>query len=370
VTRADAAPAEWAADELETLEACPVCHSPHATVLHDRLKDYVFSAAGGHWRLVSCGGCGVAYLNPRPSPATIGRAYATYYTHGGTTPPRGARLGVKAWLRRALANGYRDAIYGTRLRPTLGPLGALVAQLSPSFRNAIENESPGLVGVRPKRLGQSKVLDVGCGNGLSLLRARDAGWHAIGVEPDPDAVATASARGMEVIAPRIDDVPASFNGSFERILLSHVIEHVHDPLAMLRHCHRLLEPGGTLWMETPNLSSFGHASFGADWRGLEPPRHLVLFRPDSLEALLKEAGFDRIRHSRPREVWVYLFHHSIETQRKRVAEESTAVAAPPTSAETLAHYLRRARDAVSRTPAQAEFITVVATAHSPPLPTP
>ena len=44
------------------------------------------------------------------------------------------------------------------------------------------------------------------------------------------------------------------------------------------------------------MGSFGHARFGADWRGLEPPRHLVLFNNNSLEKVLDDAGFTDVEH--------------------------------------------------------------------------
>jgi len=78
---------------------------------------------------------------------------------------------------------------------------------------------------------------------------------------------------------------------YRHITLSHVIEHVHDPLKLLRQCFELLAPGGRLWLQTPNLRSLGHAVFGPAWRGLEPPRHLVLFDRATLMAALAGAGF-------------------------------------------------------------------------------
>jgi 2-polyprenyl-3-methyl-5-hydroxy-6-metoxy-1,4-benzoquinol methylase len=78
---------------------------------------------------------------------------------------------------------------------------------------------------------------------------------------------------------------------FDVITLSHVIEHVHDVGGTLRACHRLLKPGGRLWLETPNVAALGHKVFGVNWRGLEAPRHLVLFSAPALKQLLQDAGF-------------------------------------------------------------------------------
>lgn len=80
---------------------------------------------------------------------------------------------------------------------------------------------------------------------------------------------------------------------FDVITLNHVIEHVSDPIELLRSCYRLLKLGGQLWLQTPNIDSLGSRRYGRHWRGLEPPRHLVLFDPVSLRSALHQAGFQR-----------------------------------------------------------------------------
>jgi SAM-dependent methyltransferase len=79
--------------------------------------------------------------------------------------------------------------------------------------------------------------------------------------------------------------------TYDAVTMSHVIEHLHDPVSALQEVRRILKPGGTLWIVTPNVESIGHRRFGVNWRGLEPPRHLVLFSGASLAEALDRAGF-------------------------------------------------------------------------------
>jgi SAM-dependent methyltransferase len=83
------------------------------------------------------------------------------------------------------------------------------------------------------------------------------------------------------------------DGSFDAVVLSHVVEHVADPLALLAACRRLLRPGGTLALATPNIDSRGHERFGAAWLHLDVPRHLFLFSRSGLAALFARVGFER-----------------------------------------------------------------------------
>jgi predicted SAM-dependent methyltransferase len=104
------------------------------------------------------------------------------------------------------------------------------------------------------------------------------------------AVAVARSRGLDVRLGSIDELyPAE--QQFDMITLSHVIEHVCNPIAVLKKCHRLLKTNGRIWIETPNLASIGHTIFKAHWLGLDPPRHLVLFTPSSLRVILQQVGF-------------------------------------------------------------------------------
>ena len=279
-----ASPGDWPRDELESVPRCPVCAESRRTVLHRGLSDRVFFCAPGVWTLHRCLDCGTAYLDPRPNTDSIGRAYARYYTH--SAPADG--LAVPALRRRRrrleLRNGYLNAKFGYDLQPC-DPAGE--RRLSPRRRIQADR----VVRHLPKPAGPGRLLDLGCGNGAFLLQMRAAGWEVEGIEPDPESVASARAAGLNVrqgvLQP--DSYPPEY---FDALTLSHVIEHLHDPPDTLRLCHRILKPGGRLWVATPNLASLGHARFGADWFALDPPRHLAIFTPASLRLAMRRAGFE------------------------------------------------------------------------------
>lgn len=277
---------EWADKDLEAVVSCPVCNGSDREPLHAGLTDNVFFVAPGAWNLWQCQTCGAAYLDPRPTEASIGRAYESYYTHQDSPSPPGPGSFTQR-LRAALGNGYRNARYGTQLYPAL-KLGNVIAKLMPPLRAPNDQHFRWL----PNASASRNVLDVGCGSGEWLEVARSAGWTVFGVEPDPASRKLAEAKGIKVwqaLDAASRDLPP-----LDYIVLSHVIEHVHDPLALLRSCYDLLRPGAGIYIDTPNIDAIGHQIWGRNWRGLETPRHLVLFGRSSLSHALNHAGFRNI----------------------------------------------------------------------------
>ena len=275
----------WPPEDLEHVARCPVCGASERTLLHGNLTDRVFFCAPGVWTLYACGNCGSGYLDPRPTPASIGRAYSQYFTHSEGYHAPTDTLSVVRRLRRALANGYRNRKFGTRARlATI--FGVPLAYLVPGMRENLDIPFR----YAPKPIAGARLLDIGAGNGDFLELARSAGWKVQGVEPDAKAAAVCRARKLDVRIGGIEQL-AEERECFDYITISHVIEHVHDPRRLLASAFDLLKPGGCLFIDTPNIDAFGHTRYGDAWPGLDPPRHLVLFNWRSLEYILHNTGF-------------------------------------------------------------------------------
>lgn len=335
----------WPQKGLEAVAACPLCGTPERVLLHAGLSDRVFGVAPGTWSLWQCAGCRSAYLDPRPTPATIGTAYAGYYTHSPEDHPVIRRKGrIRSWLHD-LYNGYQNARYGLDRQPSLAS-GRWLLPLVPSLRAAADAECRHL----PR--GGGRLLDVGCGNGGFLWLARQAGWECRGLDFDEGAIAACRARGLDAQVGSVETL-APDEGCYDVITMSHVIEHVHDPVTTLAAVHRLLVPGGMLWLDTPNLDSLGHARFGPAWRDLDPPRHLMLFSQGSLERSLRQTGFQGLRQR-----WrgmstfdVYATSEAIEQGRD--TSSASYGGAPPVSA-----VLAELREMLQ--PKRREFLTYLA----------
>ncbi|MGH8211224.1 MAG: class I SAM-dependent methyltransferase, partial [Steroidobacteraceae bacterium] len=261
---------------------CPVCADPRRRLEQADVRDTAFAAAPGVWQLQRCQGCQALYLDPRPDRASIHLAYRNYYTHAAASR---AGDGLLSWMKAALTNGYRNRVFATSLRPSVAA-GSIVMPLFPARAASIRREDRGIG--RAGGPGR-RVLDVGCGNGQFLSWAREWQWECHGVEMDAAAAQIARDRGISILGSQLEELAPEHGGSFDAITLSHVIEHVYDPVDVLRRCHQLLKPGGYLWLETPNTDSLGYALYGAHWRGLEAPRHLALLNFASLRWSLERA---------------------------------------------------------------------------------
>lgn len=280
-------PSKWPVGGLEAVISCPLCGSSDRSLAYAGLKDYFFECAPGEWSLYQCQQCKSGYLDPRPNQQTIGLAYSKYYTHQSYDVATGRLRGIWHGLR----NDYLLAKFGVQSPNLLWP-GRWLLQLFPIGRQGIDTA----LARNLERLSgiQAKLLDVGCGNGNFLEFARRAGWQVRGLDFDPVAVAAARARGLDVLEGTIGLLDGE-SECYDRITLSHILEHVYDPWEILSSCYRLLKPGGVLWLETPNMNGNGRAAFGQYWRGLEPPRHLHLFSRKCLWDKISEIGFVDIR---------------------------------------------------------------------------
>jgi 2-polyprenyl-3-methyl-5-hydroxy-6-metoxy-1,4-benzoquinol methylase len=117
------------------------------------------------------------------------------------------------------------------------------------------------------------------------------GWQVAGLDSSPDAVRNVREQlGLEAYLGSLPH-PALAPCSFEVVTMWHALEHVHQPLRILREAYRLLVPGGCLVVAVPNFDSHTRAWFGEHWFGLDLPRHLTHFTAETLGSMLLAAGF-------------------------------------------------------------------------------
>jgi 2-polyprenyl-3-methyl-5-hydroxy-6-metoxy-1,4-benzoquinol methylase/glycosyltransferase involved in cell wall biosynthesis len=140
-----------------------------------------------------------------------------------------------------------------------------------------------------------RLLDIGCGAGHFLKVASAQGWGAHGTEIAASAFEHLSRYGIKTFQGELQAAryPADF---FDVVYCSEVVEHLPDPLSLLRESARILRPGGLLYLTTPNFNSLSRRLLGARWRVI-CKEHVCYFTPRLLTRLLRDAGFGRVRRA-------------------------------------------------------------------------
>ncbi|MDQ6996161.1 MAG: class I SAM-dependent methyltransferase [Mariprofundus sp.] len=138
------------------------------------------------------------------------------------------------------------------------------------------------------------LLDVGCSSGSSLQVALDFGFGVVkGVEPAQAPAETAISNGFDVTVGFLEDACYK-DSSFDVILLFEVIEHLPEPLPLIKEIHRILKPGGILLLSTGNALSWTANVLGARWTFFsmqEHGGHISFFSPQSIRILAELTKF-------------------------------------------------------------------------------
>jgi len=227
---------------FERVDQCPGCGSNEIRLAMDP-------------DIGQCDACGLLFRNPRPTQAEIARSYNTGSTFAVWQEEEAAR--AQMWKRRA--------------------------RIVQRFQ------------------ARGKLLDIGTGDGRFLQTCRALGYNVVGTEVSEAGASYARRNGFDVKMGQITDIELP-KESFDIATIWHVLEHVPEPRAVLRKVHSLLRPGGILAVAVPNeenffvrrrlrvpnkTSPFDPLQFGGEI-------HLTYFRPATLYATLKSAGFEVI----------------------------------------------------------------------------
>lgn len=234
--------------------ACCICGSVDGTPVGVG-EDFEYHTSTHSFLAVRCPSCDLIYLDPRPSPASLPVIYPDEY-HSFAFEEE--QFGVVHKLRSRLE--------ARRLRRAGRGLPA-----------------------------DARVLDVGCGDGfhLDLLRRHGpSAWELHGIDTDRRAVAAALRRGLDVAECSVEQ-SALQPGSIDYALCIQTIEHVADPVLVLRAIGKLLKPGGRLYLITDNTGSPDFKiTKGRHWGGYHFPRHWNLFNKASIRKLADAAGLE------------------------------------------------------------------------------
>lgn len=169
-------------------------------------------------------------------------------------------------------NYYRNKDYGRR---------------ESTFRNIFQKRF-NLIWPRVGAL-RGQVLDIGCSTGTFLGLFMERQWEVWGVEPS-HAAKVARKKGIRVIKNTFEKARLPRN-YFDLVILNHTLEHMIDPLKVLKKAGRLLKKGGVVFVDVPNVASLSSRILGEKWPYLLPEEHKWQFTRKSLQEVFEKAGF-------------------------------------------------------------------------------
>lgn len=281
--------------------ACAVCRA-------DEPRPYraaMYKIGAVRFDLVRCARCGLVYVNPRPTSATLGALYddPEYYTHG-------YNLGVET------------ENYFTRKDELIAQYEATLAEYE-----------------RETHTQKGDLFELGSAGGFFLEAGRRRGWRVKGVElSEPAAQYSVREFGLDIHRGLLETAPYG-SACFDLALADNVLEHTLRPDEVLARLKDILRPGGHLIVIVPAYVNSAWFRVFQRMRALLPrrflgrqvlallkfdgedagaPYHILEFDRGTLTRLVREAGFEIVKTENSVPLPAELFKDPRPTLRKRV----------------------------------------------------
>ncbi|MBV6518280.1 MAG: hypothetical protein DCC43_00775 [Candidatus Brocadia sp.] len=205
------------------------------------------------YKVVRCKSCGLVYVNPRPDNEALKHLYDEYHQRNGKD--------VNDWAKLMGKNFKEILLFLNKALPDKG-----------------------------------KLLDIGCGYGHFIEIMKQQGWSVYGIDLSPKVLLYAKEKGLDVLETSIDDVSVP-DEYFDVVTAFYVLEHVTNPLHVLKNMYKMLKPCGILVLRVPHTTPIIRIlSFFRIKNNLyDTPYHLFDYSPEIIIQLLKKAGFSSVK---------------------------------------------------------------------------
>ncbi len=244
--------------EATQLNVCPNCQSSDFSFWASS-NDKDFQKTENVFSYDSCKNCEAVFLNPQVSAQSIGQFYPSSYVPHHQPQVRKVVKKIRP----------QDLLRWPLVKKTLYEIGTTAS-------------------ANNKRV----FLDYGCGSAAHLDLMHSLDWQTIGADFSTKTIENIRFLGHRGILTLEDpQLNAIEDQSVDCILLNHVFEHIYTPDDLLAVFMKKLKPGATMYFVLPNPAGISASLFGANWYGLEAPRHIILHNPTQLTKKLSAYGF-------------------------------------------------------------------------------
>jgi len=164
----------------------------------------------------------------------------------------------------------------------------------------IEQEAKGVAlitylkenGFSKKQLSLLSVIEIGCSSGGIINKIKPHVHSVQGCDLDYEAINYA--KESFKLNVEVATYPTNLPSSPRLFLLSHVLEHLYNPLEAFQKIHEMMEEGDYLYIAVPGLNQVAKGDYKHDLRGYFHIAHVTDFTASSLSSMAAEAGFKTI----------------------------------------------------------------------------
>lgn len=222
-------------------------------------------------RVIECADCGFIHVDPIPTKEELLAFYEQRYykdvkpfNYEAVTPEH-----IEMVLEQVRGNWYYQGVYN-------------------QVNNLLQPERPGL----------KRLLDIGCGNDLLAKHFAIRGWDSAVLEPSRDAAHYLRKFELVVHERFAEEIDGLQITDISFINIQFVLEHIADPISLLKKVYDVMAPGGVIRICVPNDFSDGQLAYREYYneklRWVVQPDHINYFSFSSLSSLLNNCGFEEV----------------------------------------------------------------------------
>jgi 2-polyprenyl-3-methyl-5-hydroxy-6-metoxy-1,4-benzoquinol methylase len=259
--------------QTEIIDHCPNCQSDKLSIW-SRGTDILHRITSQEFVYSECSACHLVFQSTRPQEKEIAGFYPTDYD------PYTGEISNTETANTILKVGYRKVQFFRKLNQYLDKF----------FKNSCYQKIDEYY--TPKNSGMT-LLDFGCGSDSFLNKAKAKNWNTIGMDFIEQPLLSVKGSGHRAVLYSSENAWNEIeDGSIDMIRVNHVLEHLYHPQEVLKNLFKKLKKGGILHIAIPNPSGIAASKYKNNWRGLDCPRHIMLYPPELLKDILAtKVGF-------------------------------------------------------------------------------
>lgn len=244
---------------------CPVCGEDKYQILFQN-EDFLYGIEGTY-QAAECSRCKVWYQNPQPKKESTACLYPDYY--GPYALGKGAKGSIHTNMRKQSVLAVLEEFNFSKVRKW--------SKLDYRIINLIPNQKK-----------DEKLLEIGCANGSRLFQLQADGFtNLYGTDITNAAQDSFRARKIDFKCGDALDVLKSYEDqTFQTVIMSMTLEHLKEPVDVIKQICRILRPGGEFLLSTVTLDSIDWIFFKKYAAVFDLPRHMVYFRKKQLKTIL------------------------------------------------------------------------------------